>query len=85
MNLDYAQKLGLKIQKTNIKAQKIEDSILKTFKIVIADFQVKDKIDRSRFFQKTFLMANIKFEVILKIFFLKLSNVDILLNEKTLT
>ena len=50
MNPDYARKLGLKIRKTNIGAQKIDGSVLETFGIVIADFQVEDKASRPRFF-----------------------------------
>ena len=38
INLDYAKKLGLKVWKINVRAQKINNSILKTFEIVIADF-----------------------------------------------
>ena len=44
-----------------------------------------DKASRSRFFQKTFLVAKIKFEVILGMFFLKISNADMSFGEKTLT
>ena len=51
---------------------------------MIADFQIKNKIGKPRFFQKTFLIANTKFEVILGMFFLKLSNINILFGEKTL-
>ena len=43
---------------------------------MIADFQTEDKIDRSRFFQKIFLLANIKFEIILEMLFLKLNNTN---------
>ena len=53
--------------------------------MVIVDFQVEDKASRPRFFQKTFLVANTKFEVILGMFFLKISNADVSLSEKTLT
>ena len=38
MNPDYAWKLGLKIRKTNVGAQKINDSTLEIFEMVIADF-----------------------------------------------
>ena len=38
INLDYAQKLGLKIRRTNVGAQKIDSSALETFGMVIADF-----------------------------------------------
>ena len=33
-----------------VGAQKIDSSTLETFKIVIIDFQVKDKVGRPRFF-----------------------------------
>ena len=52
---------------------------------MIVDFQIKNKVDRYRFFKKIFLVANIKFKVMLKIFFLKISNKDILFDEKTFT
>ena len=38
MNPNYARKLGLKIRRTNIGAQKIDGSALETFGMVIADF-----------------------------------------------
>ena len=85
MNLDYTQKLGLEIRKTNIGAQKIDGFALETFKIVSADFQIEDKASKPRFFQKTFLVTDIKFKVILGMPFLKISNADILFDEKTLT
>ena len=50
MSLIFARKLGLYIQKTNVKAQKIDGSALKTFEMVIVDFQVEDKDGRPRFF-----------------------------------
>ena len=73
----YAAKLGLGIQETDIGPEKIDGSTLNTFGIVLADFQVEDKLGRTRFFQKTFLVANTTSEVILEMPFLILSNVDI--------
>ena len=84
MNPDFIRKLGLKVQKTNIGAQKIDGFALETFGIEIADLQMEDKVGRPRFFQKTFLMANTKFEIILKMLFLKLSNTNVLFGEKIL-
>ena len=84
MNLNFAWKVGLKVWKTNVRAQMINDSALKTFEMVIADFQVEDKANRPRFFQETFLVTDLRFEVILRMCFLKLSNVDVLFNDKTL-
>ena len=79
-----SKRLGLKTWKTNIGAQKIDGSALKTFGMVIADFQVKDKSGRPKFFQETFLVTDTKFEVILKMPVLKLSNADMLFGKKTL-
>ena len=50
MTLAYAANFGLKVYSINVGAQKIDDSSLKTFGIVIAAFQVEDKLDRARFF-----------------------------------
>ena len=77
MSPSYTKKLSLKTWKNNVGAQKIDGSALKTFWMVIADFQVEDKVGRPRFFQETFLVANTKFEVILEMLFLKLSNADV--------
>ena len=38
INPAYALRLGLRVQRTDIGAQKIDGSILKTFKIVLASF-----------------------------------------------
>ena len=84
MSPAYAKKLGLKTRKTNIGAQKIDGSALETLGMVIADFQVEEKNGRSRFFQETFLVANTKFEVILGISFLKISNANVAFDEETL-
>ena len=80
----YAKRLGLKTWKTNVGAQKIDGSALETFRMVIANFQVENKGDRPRFFQETFLMANTKFEVVLGMPFLKISNADVVFGEETL-
>ena len=53
--------------------------------MVITNFQIEDKFDRPRFFRKIFLMVDTKFAMILGMFFLKISNTDILFNKKTYT
>ena len=85
MNPAFARKLDFYIQKTNIKAQKIDSSTLKTFRMVIANFQMEDKGGKSRFFQKIILVADTKFEMILEMLFLKISNADIAFGERILT
>ena len=46
------------------------------------DFQIENKVNKSKFFWKTFLVTNIKFEVILEIFFLKFNNINISFSKK---
>ena len=46
----YAKQLGLQARKTDIKTQKIDRSGLDTFKMVIAGFQIIDKLSRAWFF-----------------------------------
>lgn len=50
MSLAYTAKLGLKVYKINIEIQKIDGSIFTFFEIVLADFQVEDKLDKTQFF-----------------------------------
>ena len=85
ISLAYAKRLGLKTWKINVGAQKIDGSALETFGMVITDFQMKDKGGRPRFFQETFLVTDVKFEVVLGMLFLKISNADIAFGEGTLT
>lgn len=46
--------------------------------MILASFQVKNKLKTARFFQKIFLVTNINIIVILNMFFLALNNADIL-------
>ena len=46
----YTAYLGLKMRLTNVGVQKIDGSLLATYGMVIATFQVVDKLGRSRFF-----------------------------------
>ena len=84
MSLVYIKNLDLKTQKTKIRAQKIHCFTLEISGMVIADFQIENLVDRSRFFQKTFLVANTKFELILDMPFIKISNIDISFGQKIL-
>lgn len=43
----YVLKLDLKIRQINFKAQKINSSSFKIFKIVLASFQIEDKLQRA--------------------------------------
>ena len=84
MALAFTLKLVFRVRRSNIQTQKIEGSILKTFEIVQASFQKKDKLRRLRFFQKTLLLANFNIKMVLKIFFLTFSNTNIKFAKKKL-
>ena len=47
------------------------------FGMVLASFQMEDKLGRARFFQETFLLADLSVKVVLKMSFLTLSNANI--------
>ena len=73
----YAAYLGLKVRVINIGVQEIDGSLLATYVMIIAAFQVVNKLGRSWFFQETFLLAEISMEVVLGISFLIPSNFDV--------
>ena len=85
MTPGYALKLGLKVRPTNVGTQKIDGSILETFEIVLASFQVEDVLEKARFFQEAFLLADLNIEVVLRMPFLTLSNINIQFAQKKLT
>ena len=73
----FAKELGLPIRPTDVGVQKIDGTTLETYEIVVAAFSVEDKANRVRFFEETFLMANISPEVVLGMSFLTLSGVNV--------
>ena len=85
MTLGYALKLGLKVRPTDGGAQKINSFTFETFGMVLASFQVKNKLGRAQFFQEMFLLADLNVEVVLEMPFLTLTNADIQFAKKELT
>lgn len=80
MWLSLIIKLGLHIQKTNINTQKIDDSKLNIFDIVITICLINDKNKKSRFFEKLFLLTDISIDITFGIFFFTLNNTQINFN-----
>lgn len=68
--------------KYNIKAQKINDSLLDTYGMVIVAFFVKIKVGRVQFFEKTFLLTNIRIDIAFRLSFLIISNININFNHQ---
>lgn len=60
-----------------MEAQKIDGTTLKSFGIVIAAFSVNNKAEKVRFFEETFLLADISMDMALEMSFLTLSNANI--------
>ena len=77
INPVYAKKLGLCVRQTDVGAQKIDGSHLDSFGIVITGFSLQNKLGKVRFFQETFVVADTRMEVVLRMLFLTLSNTDI--------
>ena len=73
----YVLNLNIKVYYINVGAQKIDGPITDTFGIVSASSQVEDKLKRARFFQETFLLADISVEMVLNMLLFTFSNIDI--------
>ena len=73
----FAEKLGLVMRATNINAQKIDGTTLKTYRMVIAAFLVTDQANRVKFFEETFLIANVSPDMILEMPFFTVSGADV--------
>ncbi len=50
---------------------------MESYKIVVSTFTMLDKDGRERFFEKSFLLANDKPDVVLGMLFLTMSNADL--------
>ena len=77
VHLAFVKELGLPIKPTDVGAQKIDGTTLETYGMVVAAFSVEDKANRVRFFEETFLVANVSPEVVLGMLFLTLSGADV--------
>ena len=73
----FAKELGLPIRPTDMGAQNIDSTTLETYEMVVTAFSVEDKANRVRFFEETFLVANVSPEVVHGMPFLTLSSADI--------
>lgn len=51
--------------------------MINTYGMIVAVFLMTNKVNKIRFFEKTFLIANFSLKVVFKIFFLILDGADI--------
>ena len=80
----FAERLGSVVRTTNVGAQKIDGTTLKTYEIVVAAFSVADQANRVRIFGETFLVANVSPDVVFEMLFLTLSNANVNFSKKEL-
>ena len=73
----FARQLGLFIRSTDIGTQKINNTILDIYEMVVTTFLIVNKANRVRFFEKIFLVANISLKIVFGMLFLALSSADI--------
>ena len=77
INPIFAKKLGLFIRLMDVEAQKIDGTILDIYEMVVASFLLIDKANQVKFFEETFLMANVGLGVVFEMLFLTLSDAKI--------
>lgn len=77
----YVACLDLPIWQTNVRSWKMDGLTMVTYRIVIAWFLIQNKFERARFFEETFLVADINMKAILRMPFLSLNNMGIRLVE----
>ena len=65
------------MQTINVGAQKINSTALETYGIMLAVFSVTDLANKIMFFEKTFLVANVSPDMVLRMPFLTLNDADV--------
>ena len=80
----YASQLPLKIMDTSWGLATINKQQISTQGMVIAGFEITDSLNHTRYFEETFLIADIPQPVILGMPFLKLGDSDVSWMERTM-
>lgn len=65
----FSKELSLSIQPIDIEAEKINNTTLDHYDMVVAAFSITDKANYIKFFEEIFKMANISLEIVLKMLF----------------
>ena len=73
----FAKQLGLPIRPTDVKAQKIDGTMLDTHGMVVVAFSVENKTNQVSLFEETFLVVNVSLKVVFGMPFLILSGADV--------
>ncbi len=57
--------------------QKIDGTSLETYGMIVSTFLVLDKDRKERFIKKSFLWADVRLDIVLRISFLTMNNADV--------
>ena len=60
-----------------MRVQKIDGTTLETYGMIVSTFSILNKDAKEKFFEKSFILTNIKPDIVLKILFLIMSNTDV--------
>ncbi len=85
MTPTFAAKLGLSTRPIGVGYHKIDGSLLATYGMDVAAFSLQESLRKVRFFNETFMLADIGMKVVLGMLFLAFSNADIRFGAKRLT
>ena len=77
IHLTFAKQLSLPIRSIDVWAQKIDSTTLDTYGIIVAAFLMEDKANWVKFFEETFMVANVSPEVVFRMPFLTLSGANV--------
>lgn len=77
MNLVYLPKLVLHVQKTDVSAQKIDNSLQETYSMAIHNFKFVNELFSLQVHKNPFLLTDISMEIVLSLPFLNFNNADI--------
>lgn len=70
----YAVKIDFATRTSSISAQKIDGLVMKIYGMIRTEFSIYDKLGRTWFFDKTFLLTNTNIKIVLDMLFLSHSN-----------
>ena len=73
----FVKELGFFFRPIDVGVQKIDGIILDTYQMVVVTFLVKDNANQIRFFEETFLVANVSPKIVFWIPFLTLSDANV--------
>ena len=73
----FAKRLGFVVRTTNVGTQKIDGTTLETNRMMVAAFSVTDQANKIKFFEETFLVANVSPDMVLEMLFFILNSANV--------